>query len=263
MPLSQEVSIFKLKDVLFSYNGQKVIDGVSFEITKGEKIVILGVNGSGKTTLLKLMNALIFPEKGELLYKGRRLDKSTDKNFLRNFRKEVGFLFQNPENMFFNPTVYDEIAFGPKEYKIKDTDKVVKKWAEELKISSLLEKEPYELSGGEKKKVALCSILSYEPEVLLLDEPSSGLDPTTVGWLVDFIVESDKTIITATHNLTIAEELGERFLIISSEHKIIFDGTFEEFLNQKEIILLSGLGHRHVHKHGRKKHFHFHFHDWD
>ncbi|MGQ9619116.1 MAG: energy-coupling factor ABC transporter ATP-binding protein [Candidatus Aminicenantia bacterium] len=263
MPSGQEELIYEVRNISFSYDSTRVLEDISFSVRKGEKIVILGINGCGKTSLLKLLNGLLTPEKGEIYYKDVKIEMSSGKNFMRNFRKDVGFLFQNPESMFFNPTVKDEIAFGPKEFGLEKVEERVKKLSEELKISHLLEKEPYELSGGEKKKVALASVLSFEPETILLDEPSAGLDPSSVAWLVDFIIKSDKTFITATQNLSLAEELGERFFIISPEHKLIFDGNFEEFFNNKEILLLSGLGHFHTHIHRRRSHSHLHFHDWD
>ena len=146
--------------------------------------------------------------------------------------------------MLFNPTVYDEIAFGLRQLGIEDKDRI-KIWAGRLKIDHLLDRSPFELSGGEKQKVCLASLLVLEPEVLLLDEPTANLDPASTDWLIEFLSELDKTIITTTHNLFIAGELGERSIVLGENHKIIYDGDMEDFLSDRDLLKKANLIYKH------------------
>ncbi len=260
--------MIELNNVCFRYNEKEVLKDISLNVKEGEKVVILGINGSGKSTLLKIINGLIFPQKGKYLYKGEEITKKKlkESSFNKKFRKEVVLLFQNPDSMLFNPTVYDEIAFGLRQLgeDEKNIDEKVKHWADKLGIYHLLDKEPFNLSGGEKQKVCLASLLIIEPEVLLLDEPTSNLDPGSTGWLIDFLYELDKTIITTTHNLSLSLELGNRGIVLSEEGKIIYDGNLEEFLKNKKKLIEANLIHTHKHRHKNIEHSHYHIHpDYD
>jgi len=234
--------IIKIKNLSYRYGSVYALRQISFTAKKEEKVVILGVNGSGKSTLLKVINGLIFPEEGEYLYKDIKITRKTlkDKNFSKKFRKEVVLLFQNPDCMLFNPTVYDEVAFGLRQLGNED-EKRIKNWAERLMIDHLLDRSPYELSGGEKQKVCLASLLVLEPEVLLLDEPTANLDPRSTRWLIDFLNGLDKTVITTTHNLYIADKLGERGVIIGEDHTILYDGRIHDFLSDKDFLKKANL----------------------
>ncbi len=256
--------MIKLKNVIFKYDKTEVLKDISFEVKEKEKIVLLGINGSGKSTLLKIINGLTFPQKGEYFYKNEKITpkKLKNKDFVRKFRKEVVLLFQNPDTMIFNPTVYDEIAFGLRQLGIEEIDEKVKYWAEKLGIEQYLDCPPFELSGGEKQKVCLASLLVLEPEVLLLDEPTSNLDPRTTGWLIDFLYELDLTTIITTHNLSLALELGDRGLVISEDHQLIYDGNLEEFIKDIDKLKEANLVHIHRHRHGNIQHKHYHLHDF-
>ena len=234
--------LIKIKDLSYRYGENYALRDINLCVEKGEKAVILGVNGSGKSTLLKIIDALIFPEEGEYFYKGKKITKKAlkDKVFAKSFRKEIVLLFQNPDSMLFNPTVYDEIAFGLRQLGIEDKDKI-KSWAERLRIDHLLDRPPFELSGGEKQKVCLASLLVLEPEVLLLDEPTANLDPRSIGWLIDFIHNIDKTIITTTHNLSIAAEFGKRAIVLGENHRILYDGHMENFLDDIGLLRKANL----------------------
>jgi len=242
-----------------------VLSEVSFEIGPGEKVVLLGVNGSGKTTLLKILNGLIFPSSGFYHYRGREIRRSTFKDgpFNLKFRQEVVLLFQNPDTMIFNPTVFDELAFGPRQVGMEDVDERVKHWADLLDISRHLDRPPFDLSNGEKQRVCLASLLCLEPRLLLLDEPTASLDPRSTGWLVDFLGELDVTILVTTHNISMASELGERTLVLSEGHELIYDGAIDPFLGDREKLLAANLLHTHRHRHGDLEHGHFHIHDWE
>ena len=191
---------------------EPVLRDVSFSVAEGEKVVLLGSNGSGKSTLLKILNGLILPGAGTLRYSGDVVDAAylADPTRHRTFRREVVYLFQNPDSMLFNPTVFDEIAFGPRQFGYDDVDRRVRRWASTVGIERLLGKTPFALSGGEKQKVCLAALLAVEPRVLLLDEPTANLDPRSTGWLVDFLHGLSITSIVTTHNLSLGSELGDR-----------------------------------------------------
>lgn len=245
--------------------GRPVLRDLDLSVRAGERVVVLGVNGCGKTTLLKLLDGLLFPTGGDVRYCGaplgaRALDEA---GFRRRFRGEVGLLFQNVDAMLFNPTVADEIAFGPRQLGLPDVEGRVARWAETLGVTTLLDRAPFELSGGEKKRVALAALLACDPRVLLLDEATANLDPAWAGRLVDLLSRlADLTVIAATHNLSVAEELGSRSLLLAPGGAgVLFDGSTEALLRDPMLLVRSGLAHRHVHTHGGTDHAHFHVHD--
>lgn len=258
--------MIELKNVYFKYNNNELLKDITFKIKEKEKVVLLGINGSGKSTLLKIINGLLFPQRGKYFYKGVEINKKQlkYKEFNKKFRKEVVFLFQNPDSMIFNPTVYDEIAFGLRQLgdKKENIDEKVKYWAEKLGVYKYLNEPPFNLSGGEKQKVCLAALLILEPEVLLLDEPTANLDPKTTGWLIDFLYELNLTTIITTHNLSLSLELGDRGLVLSENHQIIYDGNLEEFIKNIEMLKKAGLVHIHKHRHGKLEHRHYHTHDF-
>jgi cobalt/nickel transport system ATP-binding protein len=241
------------------------LDNLCFKIHEGQKAVLLGTNGSGKTTLLKLLNGLIFPSQGAYHYRGRPVTKAAlrDKEFRRRFRRENVLLFQNPDTMLFNPTVYDEIAFGLRQLETSGVDQKVHAWAKRLHIENLLGFSPFQISSGEKQKVCLAALLAMKPKVLLLDEPTSNLDPRSTGWLVDFLQDLEVTTLVTTHNLSLAGELGDRTLVLAENHELIFDGKLTDLLEDRSTLLAANLIHTHRHRHGDVVHRHYHKHDWD
>ncbi len=228
--------MIKLENIGFKYEDKEILKNINLEIKKGERVVLLGINGSGKSTLLKLINGLIFADKGKYYYKGIEITrkKFKDKKFVRKFRKEMVFLFQNPDTMLFNPSVYDEIAFGLRQLGLDNIDERVKYWADKLGVYKYLNEPPFNLSGGEKQKVCLASLLAIEPEILLLDEPMANLDPYTTGWLIDLLIELNLTTIITTHNLPLSVYLGDRGIVLSKDEGIIYDGNLAEFLKNTE-----------------------------
>ncbi len=253
-----------LENVTVEVGGRVVLQDLSFSIERGERVVLLGVNGCGKTTLLKLLDGLVFPTRGKIRFAGEPLDaRALDRaSFRRRFRSEVALLFQNVDAMLFNPSVADEIAFGPRQLGLPDVDACVARWAEAFGVTAFVERAPFELSGGEKKRVALASIFAVGPKLLLLDEVTANLDPACAARLVDFLAGlRDLTVVAATHNLTVAEELGSRALLLAPGRRgVLFDGPTAELLRDDPLLVASGLAHRHVHRHGPSQHAHFHVH---
>jgi cobalt/nickel transport system ATP-binding protein len=257
--------LIRIEGVGHRYDGRRVLRDISFAIGPGEKVVLLGCNGSGKTTLLRILDGLIFPSEGRYLYREEPVTRAglREPAFGRRFRREVVLLFQEPESMIFNPTVYDEIAFGPRRLGVDDVDARVRRWAGELGVSHLLDRKPFHLSRGEKQRVCLASLLVLRPAVLLLDEPTAGLDPRSTGWLVDFLQGLDATVVTTTHNLSIAAELGERTILLSEGHEVVYDGGIDRLLDDRDRLMAANLLHTHRHRHGGLEHGHFHTHDWE
>jgi cobalt/nickel transport system ATP-binding protein len=257
--------VFEVDGVSLALRGRPVLRDVRFEVAAGERVVLLGVNGCGKTTLLKLLDGLAFPSSGAIRYRWRPLDAAAlgDAAFRRTFRSEVALLFQNVDAMLFNPTVRDEIAFGPRQLGLADVKARVARAVEAFDLGALLERPPFELSGGEKKRVALAALLAVEPKVLLLDEPTANLDPASAARLVDLLAGlPDVTVIVSTHNLSVAEELGRRAILLAPGRAgVLHDGPTAALVRDERLLVESGLAHRHVHEHGTAAHAHFHVHD--
>jgi cobalt/nickel transport system ATP-binding protein len=269
MSLTDIVNTFEITDLGYKYPGNiPALNRINFNVREGELVALVGANGSGKSTLLKLLDGLIFRSSGELRAFGTVLsEKAVDSGaFAREFRRKVGLVFQDPDVQLFSPTVWDEVTFGPLQLGIPKED-VISRGMEALQllnIAHLKERPPYLLSGGEKKKVSLASVLSLQPQVLLLDEPTTGLDPRSQGNLIDFLLEwSDehKVLIFSTQDLDIVEELATRVIVIGSEHDIIADNKPETLLSDRDFLLKANLIHEHSHRHKQLVHRHEHVHD--
>jgi len=260
--------IFELKDVYFSYYGKyPALCGIDIGIRQGEKVTVIGANGSGKSTLLHMLDSLIFPDRGTIRAFGKELkeDVFDDENYSMNFRKRVGLVFQNPDIQLFCPTVKEDIVFGPLHLGIKK-GKIEKRLGELisiLNIGDLLDRPPHQLSIGEKRKVALASTLMVEPDVLILDEPTAGLDPLTTRHIIDLLIQeniSGKTIITSTHDLHIVEEISDVVYVFSQDKKIVKYGEPDIILKDTELLQANNLVHIHSHAHKDKVHVHPHLH---
>lgn len=251
--------MIELADIRFAWPEMPpTLDGISLTVREGEKLVLLGANGSGKSSLLKLMNGLVQPQAGRYRYAGEEVTPARLKSgeWARRFRSEVVLLFQHPEAMLFNPTVRDEIAYGPRRLGLADAEARVAHWSAALGLGPLLDKAPFALSSGQKQKVALAAILALEPRVLLLDEPVSSLDSRASGWLVDFLLDCGKTVVTSTHNLSMAAEFGERGLVLGAGGRVLYDGPLREALHDLALLESANLAHRH--RHGGVEHAHTH-----
>ena len=258
--------IFELKDVYFSYLGKfPALRGIDITIEEGQKIAVIGANGSGKSTLLHLLDGLIFADKGRVKFSGSELreDSFSDEDFSKNFRRGVGFVFQNPDIQLFCPTVREDIIFGPLQLGVEKGE--IKKRLEELAIlldiKDLLDRAPHQLSIGEKRKAAIASSLIINPDILILDEPTAGLDPLTSRQIIDIIIQLNlegKTIITATHDLHIVEEISDLIYVFNKDKRIAGYGSPDKILKDTEFLQMNNLIHIHSHSHQNKTHIHPH-----
>jgi cobalt/nickel transport system ATP-binding protein len=260
--------LFELKQVYYSYLGKiPALSAVNLEIKEGSRVGIIGANGSGKSTLLLMLDALLFPDKGELTAFGVKLKENLfdDVDFTRDFRNKVGFVFQNPEAQLFCPTVKEDILFGPLQLGInkQEAARRLEEAVGVLGIQDLLERPPHRLSIGEKRKVAIAAVLMVNPAVLILDEPTAGLDPLTTRHILDLLIRENKagkTIITATHDLHIIEEISDVVHVFSQEKTIIKSGPPDEILKDTELLKDNNLMHIHSHRHKDLAHIHPHQH---
>ena len=241
--------MIKLENISFTYKNKTALDNVNVQINEGESIAIIGPNGSGKSTFLKLLNAIIFPSKGKYTFNNIEVDEEylRDNKNLKSFHKRLGFVFQNSDAQLFCPTVFEEIAFGLMQMEL--SEEVVKERVNDclnlLNIEKLKEEHPYNLSGGEKKRVAIASVLAMNPEVITFDEPMNGIDPKGKRFLRDLFIDlnnSGKTIICATHDFEYIQGVFNRAIVFSEDHKIIRDDAYykvikdEAFLREYNII---------------------------
>jgi cobalt/nickel transport system ATP-binding protein len=272
MSESMDEAIFDLRNVSYSYMGKiDALKDISLKISQGEQVCIMGANGSGKSTLLAIIDGLVFPTTGEYYAFGQPVseevfDSIKENEFRYYFRKKVGFVFQNSDVQLFSPTVFEEIAFGPLQLDLPKEEVVtrVEDVIEMMDISKLRDRAPHTLSGGEKKKVCIASVLVTNPDVLLLDEPTAGLDPRTQLWLIELLQElgrAGKTIITATHDLDIIEQISERAVVMGEDHGIKVDRGTKAVLSDLELLLAANLIHKHMHRHGTIAHQHLHSHE--
>jgi len=261
-------ALFSFEGVSYSYYDMvPALRDVSFSVRDGEMLAVIGANGSGKSTLLQIMSALIHPQAGRVFFRGGELTEKrlAERDFQRRFRQQVGIVFQNSEAQLFCPTVFDELVFGPMQLGLarEELNRRALQVMDLLNIEGLRDRPTHMLSGGEKKRVAIGSILTMNPDVLLLDEPASGLDPKTETFLIGLIrtlADSGKTIVLATHDLELVDHLRPRVVVLSEDHRIEQTGTIEEILKNEDLLVRVNLIHEHAHRHGGRVHSHLHSH---
>jgi cobalt/nickel transport system ATP-binding protein len=266
------VPVFELNNVSYRYDtgpdtGAAALDSISLSIPPGKRVALLGANGSGKSTLLRLLDALYFPSAGSIRFHGQSLDNARfeDDRFAFDFRRRVGLVFQNPDVQLFNPTVFDEVAFAPLQLQWTKDEVIqrVNAILTEMEIADLKDRPPHRLSGGEKKRVALASVLVLDPEVLLLDEPTAALDPRSQSQIIDLLIgwgDGSKTVITATHDLGLVEDIADDCFVLQ-RGKIAAQGNPAELLRDQTLLERANLIHAHRHRHGSQiSHSHPHTH---
>jgi cobalt/nickel transport system ATP-binding protein len=262
------VHVFALDSVSFSYpDGVPALRDVSLRVGAGERVALLGANGSGKSTLLRLLAGLAQPDGGELRAFGAPLtaDVLKDEGRAQAFRRRVGVVFQSADVQLFNPTVRDEVAFGPLHLGLVpgEVERRIADMLRLLDLEELAERAPYKLSGGEKKRVALAAVLACDPEVLLFDEPTAGLDPRTQDWLIELLQRlhaAGKTVVLATHQLADLARLADRAVVLAEDHTVAADRSLGELFADRELLLRVNLIHEHAHYHGALLHAHPHGH---
>lgn len=237
--------VLELKNLSFVYGQgtpfeKRAVDDVSLSINKGEFIGIIGHTGSGKSTLVQMLNGLIKPTEGQVLLDGE--DIWAKPKEIRKIRFKVGMVFQYPEYQLFEETVYKDIAFGPTNMGKTgdDLDKAVIKAAEFTGLKpELLQQSPFELSGGEKRRAAIAGVIAMDPEVLVLDEPTAGLDPMGRDVLLSQIVQYHKqrrnTILLVSHSMEDIARVADKIVVMNDSHLVMFDNTKEVFSHGNEL----------------------------
>jgi cobalt/nickel transport system ATP-binding protein len=241
--------VFEVNQVHYAYPGSSsALAGVSLAIRRGERVAILGANGSGKSTLLKMLDGLYFPTNGSICAFGQALTERALQadGFNFAFRRRVGLVFQDSDVQLFSPSVWDEVAFAPLQMGLSRAEVTERVHAalRALRIEKLADRPPHRLSGGEKKRVALASVLSLDPEVWLLDEPTAGLDPRSQAWLVEFLAEQSgagKTIVIATHDLAVVTDLAKRICLLDESHQVAADGPAHSVLADRSLLVACNL----------------------
>ncbi|MCD8387606.1 MAG: energy-coupling factor ABC transporter ATP-binding protein [Bacteroidales bacterium] len=226
-------------NVHYSYpSGQEALKGVDLLIKHGEKVALLGLNGAGKSTLLLLTNGLLLPTEGEVNVGDVPVSKKT----APMVRRAVGMVFQNPDDQLFMPTVWDDVAFGPRNMQLppSEVERRVEVALRSVGAWDLRDRAPSDLSGGQKRAVAIATVLSMEPNILVMDEPSSNLDSRTREQLMAIVNDFHHTVVIATHDLEMALELCPRSVIMK-DGRIIADGLTERLLRDQELLELAGL----------------------
>jgi cobalt/nickel transport system ATP-binding protein len=259
------MTLFSTVGLTYRYDRLTAIEDLNLAIVDGSRVALVGSNGSGKSTLLRILDGLYFGQAGTVRFRGDELTEArfADDAFAFSFRRQVGLVFQNPDVQLFNPTVFDEVAFGPLQlgWSKGDVRDRVRETLDRFGIAHLKDRVPHRLSGGEKKRVALASVLVLDPAVLLLDEPTAALDPRSQSQVIDLLVAwggGAKSVITATHNLADLEDIADRCLVLD-RGRIVAEAAPTEILRDRELLERSNLVHAHRHRH-RPGDFHSHPH---
>lgn len=232
------MSSLKIDKLSFSYDKNVVLDNISFEVEKGEYITLMGHNGSGKSTLAKLIMGLLENKNGSIYIDDIEMKESN----INELRNKLGIVFQNPDNQFIGATVQDDIAFGLENHLVKpeDMDKIINEFAEKVNMKNFLSKEPSSLSGGQKQRVAIAGVLAMKPEILILDEATSMLDPRGKKEIIDLvhllrINQKDLTIFSITHDPEEAY-LSDKVLVLDQGKIQYYDTPKNVFSHYDELV---------------------------
>jgi cobalt/nickel transport system ATP-binding protein len=231
--------IVEFQDVYFRYpDGTEALEGLSLRITHGEAVGIVGANGSGKSTLLMHTNGYLLPQSGTVTIGDFQVDKRTR----QEIRKKVGLIFQNPDDQLFMPTVFDDVAFGPLNLGLSP-EKARERVHEALEIVgglALKDKPPHHLSGGQKSAVAIAAVIAMKPDILVMDEPASHLDPKSRRSLISLLGHFEHTKIIASHDLDLIWDVCRRCVIIK-DGRVVADGPAEEILSDRQLLEANNL----------------------
>lgn len=236
--------MLEVKNIKYSYNNDyQALKGVSLKIEKGDMVALLGKNGAGKSTLFLHLNGIYEPDEGKVFIDGEEL--KYDKKSLLKFRQKVGIVFQNPDDQIFAPTVEEDVAFGPLNLglSMEEVQDRVEEALKRVGMSGFEKKAPHHLSGGQKKRVSIAGILAMRPEIMVLDEPTAGLDPEGVANLTQLLKELNDegiTIIISTHDVDLVPDYAKKiFVLVDGE--LIGEGTPKEIFAQPDILQKANL----------------------
>ena len=235
------MTALEISDLSFAYpDGRQALRGVSFCLQPGEKVAILGPNGAGKSTLLLHLNGLLHGN-GDISVMGHRVVEN-DKKTLGLVRAMVGLVFQDPDDQLFSPTVYEDVAFGPLYMGLAqdEIDSRVQHALSQVGLDDYGDRMPFHLSGGEKKRAAIATVLSMQPQVLVLDEPSAGLDPRARRGLISLLDRLDQTILITTHDMHMVKEIFSRSIIMDGG-VVVADAPTSEILSDQTLLEAHGL----------------------
>jgi cobalt/nickel transport system ATP-binding protein len=232
-------NVLSVRDLHFSYHdGHSALRGVSFSMCPGDKVALVGPNGAGKSTLMLHLNGILTGRRGEVTIGDMRLKRDN----LPAVRAMVGLVFQNPDDQLFSPTVFEDVAFGPLHMGLlrDEVEQRVASALEAVRMSTYRDRLSHHLSVGEKKRIAIATVLSMEPQILVLDEPSAGLDPRARRTLINLLRELPITMLVSTHDMRLVEELFPR-TIVMDEGLIVADGKTKEILANAKLLEAHGL----------------------
>jgi cobalt/nickel transport system ATP-binding protein len=227
-----------VRDLHFTYpDGRVALRGVDLFVAPGEKIALVGPNGAGKSTLMLHLNGIL-KGRGEVRVCGKLLKDKV----LGEIRASVGLVFQDPDDQLFSPTVFDDVAFGPLYMGLPEDEiqRRVQHALDAVKLKDYSDRVCHHLSGGEKKRVAIATVLSMDPEILVLDEPTAGLDPRARRSLIHLLDDLPQTMLVSTHDIPMVSELFTRTVVID-EGKIVFDGSTQSLMADRDLLALHGL----------------------
>ncbi|MDI9633410.1 MAG: ATP-binding cassette domain-containing protein [Methanolinea sp.] len=231
--------ILEARDVRYKYpGGVEAIRGISFHVWRGEKVAVVGPNGAGKSTLLLMLNGMVRPDEGLILFDNSPI--SYERTALRELRRKVGFVMQNPDRQIISPTVYQDVAFGPVNlgYSEEQVREAVERALAQVGLTGFERRPPHQLSGGEKKRVAIAGVLAMDPDVLVLDEPTTGLDPSgseDIMELLDELHHQGKTVIISTHDIELAYPWAERAILLT-KGRILQEDVPEVAFGDPELV---------------------------
>ena len=229
----------EVRGLAFAYpDGHQALFGVDFAIDEGERVALLGPNGAGKTTVVLHLNGVLTPGAGLV----RVGDTDVGKNSLKEVRRRVGIVFQDPDDQLFMPTVYEDVCFGPSNMGLSGSalDRAARAALEAVGMEAYADRPPHHLSFGQRRRVAVATVLAMNPDVLVLDEPSSNLDPTSRRELAEIVLALGLTTLMVTHDLPYAMQLCERALVMN-EGVIVADGLTEDILSNAELMAATRL----------------------
>lgn len=235
--ISDMPDALRFTDLRYSYpasSGVEALRGISFSIAQGEKVALLGLNGAGKSTLLLQTNGLLLASSGCVTVDGVEVTKKT----LPEVRRKVGMVFQNADDQLFSPTVYADVAFGPQMMKLsaEEVDRRVREALETIGASHLINRPTTRLSGGERRMVAIATVLSMTPSILVLDEPTSYLDIKATARLTALLKELPHAMLVATHNLDFARAICHRAILLD-QGRVSYDGPIDETVGRLEELV--------------------------